>query len=100
MNKNVFYVISVPKIQYLPLTPDLHNSREKGRDAELIVDMKGNTTYLRDPENPGEEPRNFSFDYSYWSFDGCKKMPDGYFGPDTGHPNGKKFCDQVWILWI
>lgn len=57
--------------------------------------MKGSTTYLKDPENPGSDPRSFTFDHSYWSHDGCKKLDNGYFGPDTSHPNGKKFCDQV-----
>lgn len=56
--------------------------------------MNGPETVLTDPEG-AEEPRKFAFDYSYWSYDGSKEMPDGYYGPDTSHPNGKKFADQV-----
>ncbi|XP_059144638.1 kinesin-like protein KIF28P isoform X3 [Physella acuta] len=54
--------------------------------------MTGSTTVIKDP-NSGEE-KKFNFDYSYWSHDGCKEMPDGTFVPDTSHPNGKKFADQ------
>ena len=56
--------------------------------------MKGPETTLTDPEG-NDEPRKFAFDYSYWSFDGSKALDNGYYGPDPGHPNGKKFCDQV-----
>lgn len=57
--------------------------------------MKGSTTTLtNNPEDPNEEPREFTFDFSYWSHDGCKEESDGYYGPDNSHQNGKKFCDQ------
>lgn len=74
------------------------NSREKTRNAELIVEMKGSTTYIRDPENPGAEPKSFNFDHSYWSHDGCKEDGNGFFGPDSSHPNGKIFCDQKRVF--
>ncbi|XP_074652315.1 kinesin-like protein KIF28 isoform X3 [Tubulanus polymorphus] len=57
--------------------------------------MQGPTTYIMDPEDhSGETKKTFNFDHSYWSFDGCKEEPDGFFGPDLHHPNGHKFCDQ------
>ena len=53
------------------------NSREIARDAKLIIDMKGNTTYISDPSMPGDEPKSFSFDYSYWSHDEFVETADG-----------------------
>ena len=55
--------------------------------------MNGPTTIITDPGS-GEE-KKFAFDYSYWSFDGFKEEKNGYCAPDSKHPNGKKFCDQV-----
>ena len=55
--------------------------------------MNGPTTTITDPSS-GEE-KKFTFDYSYWSFDGFKEEKNGYCAPDSKHPNGKKFCDQV-----
>ena len=69
------------------------NKREKARNAKLIVAMNGPTTIITDPGS-GEE-KKFAFDYSYWSFDGFKEEKNGYCAPDSKHPNGKKFCDQV-----
>ena len=69
------------------------NQREIARNARMIIGMNGNTTTITDPSN--DETRNFTFDYSYWSFDGFKEGKDGYAEPDTSHKNGKKFCDQV-----
>ncbi|CAD5119498.1 DgyrCDS8102 [Dimorphilus gyrociliatus] len=57
--------------------------------------MRGPTTILtHNPEDSSDEPREFVFDYSYWSHDGCKEEGNGYYSPDKSHPNGKKFCDQ------
>ena len=69
------------------------NKREKGRSAKLIVEMNGNTTIITNP-NDGDS-KNFTFDYSYWSFDGFKEESGGYNGPDKKHKNGGKFCDQA-----
>ncbi|KAK3106540.1 hypothetical protein FSP39_022244 [Pinctada imbricata] len=55
--------------------------------------MNGTTTTIEDPTG-SEEPRKFTFDHSYWSHDGSKEGSDGYYAPDTSHPNGKKFADQ------
>ena len=56
---------------------------------------RGATTTIRNPEN--DEEKSFTFDYSYWSFDGSKEDPDGYCSKDKSHPNGSKFADQVKI---
>ena len=69
------------------------NKREKARNAKVIIAMNGPTTVITDPGS-GEE-KKFTFDYSYWSFDGYKEEKNGYCSPDSKHPNGKKFCDQV-----
>lgn len=70
-----------------------YNKREKARNAKVIIAMSGPTTTITDPSS-GEE-KKFTFDYSYWSFDGYKEEKNGYCAPDPKHPNGKKFCDQV-----
>jgi len=69
-----------------------HNSREKERDAKLIIKMQGNSTYISDPSNPGSEPRKFAFDYSYWSHDNFKEEADGYLSPTD-----PSYADQVSI---
>ena len=69
------------------------NKREIARNAKMIIGMNGNSTTITDPEN--NEPRSFTFDYSYWSFDGGKEEADGYVSPDKSHKNGNKFADQV-----
>lgn len=56
--------------------------------------MTGSTTSITDPNNPSDV-RKFTFDYSYWSHDGCKADGSGYFAADSSHPNGKKYSDQV-----
>lgn len=67
-----------------------HNKREKARNSTLIVEMKGQTTYLQNPEEPNEEPKKFTFDFSYWSHDGFEEKPDGYLAPTVPH-----YADQV-----
>lgn len=52
--------------------------------------MKGESTYLTNPEEPEEEPRKFTFDFSYWSHDGFEERDDGYLAPSK--PN---YADQV-----
>ena len=69
------------------------NKREIARNAKMIIGMKGATTTIRNPEN--DEEKSFTFDYSYWSFDGSKEEPDGYCSKDKSHKNGSKFADQV-----
>ena len=47
------------------------NGREKDRNAKCIIEMNGPATKIRNPEEPKAEPKNFAFDFSYWSHDGC-----------------------------
>lgn len=51
--------------------------------------MNGTQTILHNPEDP-EEPKKFTFDYSYWSHDGFVEQEDGYLA--ASNPN---YCDQV-----
>lgn len=70
------------------------NKRETDRGAKCIIEMKDKSTKITNPDNP-EETKTFTFDHSYWSFDGFKEDKSGYCAPDPGHKNGKKYCDQV-----
>lgn len=57
--------------------------------------MNGATTSITDPSG-SNDVKKFTFDFSYWSHDGCKDDGTGYFAPDTSHAHGKKFADQVY----
>ena len=72
-----------------------HNSREKGRDAVLIIKMEGNSTYIKDPSSPEQEPKKYTFDHSYWSHDGFKERQDGYL-----EPANQTYADQVKFINI
>ncbi|KAK9525176.1 hypothetical protein VZT92_017499 [Zoarces viviparus] len=43
------------------------NSRETGRNAKCVIQMKGNTTCISNPKQLKDGAKNFTFDYSYWS---------------------------------
>ena len=74
----------------------LHNSREKARNAVLIIDMQGNTTTIKDPSAPDVEPKKFTFDFSYWSHDGFnERESDGYLEAANA-----RYADQVRIFMI
>ncbi|XP_006815172.1 kinesin-like protein KIF28 [Saccoglossus kowalevskii] len=55
--------------------------------------MNGSTTTIKDPSAPNEEPKKFSFDFSYWSHDNYKEKPDGYL-----EPTNKKYADQKTVF--
>lgn len=57
--------------------------------------MEGNTTILVNPNNPREEPKQFTYDYSYWSHDGFVEKDGTASRADKGHKNGHKYTDQV-----
>ncbi|XP_031552052.1 kinesin-like protein KIF28P [Actinia tenebrosa] len=66
------------------------NSREKDRGAKCCLDMMGALTQIRDPEaGAGAPPKDFTFDFSYWSHDGWKEDENGYL-----HPANDKYADQ------
>lgn len=72
------------------------NSREKARAAVLIIKMQGNNTYIADPGAPGEEPRKFAFDFSYWSHDGFKELDDGYLASaEPQYADQKRVFDDL-----
>lgn len=52
--------------------------------------MSGATTTLINPEAPDEEPKSFTFDYSYWSHDGFAEDDTGYLAGSVPH-----YADQV-----
>ena len=70
------------------------NNREIGRKAKMIIEMNGQSTAIKHPNDP-KDAKKFTFDHSYWSFDGFKDESNGYSAADPSHPNGKKFADQV-----
>lgn len=57
--------------------------------------MEGNTTMLFSVENLSEEPKKFTYDYSYWSHDGFSEADNGLCIEDRNHENGLKYADQV-----
>ncbi|CAF3182883.1 unnamed protein product [Rotaria socialis] len=59
------------------------NQREKDRNAKLIIKMEGKSTFITDPKAPYDEPKQFSFDYSYWSHDGFVELPSGILEADN-----------------
>eukprot|EP00283_Hemiselmis_rufescens_P005402 CAMPEP_0173429138 /NCGR_PEP_ID=MMETSP1357-20121228/7926_1 /TAXON_ID=77926 /ORGANISM="Hemiselmis rufescens, Strain PCC563" /LENGTH=1106 /DNA_ID=CAMNT_0014393271 /DNA_START=100 /DNA_END=3420 /DNA_ORIENTATION=- len=70
------------------------NQREKDRSSKLCIRMMDKTTTIRNPENDVEKP--FTFDFSYWSHDGAKELPNGYnepAGPGAG-TDGATYADQ------
>ncbi|XP_071502786.1 kinesin-like protein KIF28P [Diadema antillarum] len=69
------------------------NDREKTRKAKCIIQMNGNTTLISNPENDREEPKKFTYDFSYWSHDGFKENKDGYL-----EPTDKKYADQKRVF--
>ena len=64
------------------------NKREKEASAKLCVGMTGNTTIITNPQT-GEE-KKFTYDFSYWSFDGFTEQPDGY-----NKPNNSKYHNNL-----
>lgn len=56
------------------------NQRERDMGAKLCVEMNGMTTVLKDPKTGN--PRDFSFDYSFWSHDQFIEREDGYLMPE------------------
>ncbi|CAD5214440.1 unnamed protein product [Bursaphelenchus okinawaensis] len=70
------------------------NDREKQRNAQLIIDMPNDTvTEIKDPNNPNDEPKRFTFDHSYWSHDGYKSEKSGYLAPSSS-----KYADQKKVF--
>ncbi|XP_052232106.1 kinesin-like protein KIF28 isoform X2 [Dreissena polymorpha] len=60
------------------------NQREIDRQAKCVIKMDGQMTMIYNPDAPNEDPKKFSFDYSYWSHDGFRMTPDGSAEPVRG----------------
>ncbi|KAF1942599.1 kinesin heavy chain [Clathrospora elynae] len=79
------------------------NGREKARNAQCIVQMKGDQTILASPSHDAkgkavkaasEGSKTFAFDRSYWSFD--RDAPN-YAGQDNLHEDlGKPLLDNAF----
>ncbi|XP_061187944.1 kinesin-like protein KIF28P [Saccostrea echinata] len=55
--------------------------------------MRGNSTYIKNPEDMAAEARSFAFDYSYWSHDEFKETSNGYL-----EPTGSRYADQRMVF--
>ncbi|XP_066289623.1 kinesin-like protein KIF28 isoform X6 [Branchiostoma lanceolatum] len=73
------------------------NQREKDRGAKLIIDMNGAMTTIQNPETPNEEPKKFTFDFSYWSHDGFNEKDDGYLEavPGSKYSSQRRVFDDL-----
>ena len=80
------------------------NSREiqLGKD-KCVVEMKGNQTILN--KGVGHAPRDFAFDYSFWSHDQFIEEENGYLTSNGGdyadqqrvfEQVGKEVLDNAW----
>ncbi|XP_045125799.1 kinesin-like protein KIF28P [Portunus trituberculatus] len=89
-------VVNLVDLAAFPLTL-AHNKRELGRKAKCVVSMKGNITTVTNPDDSADV-KSFTYDYSYWSFDGCKEEPNGYFAKQS--PNSSMLirtrCTMIW----
>lgn len=75
------------------------NSREKGLGATCCIETEGPQTIAHDLSPPEEgkgpkEPKKFTFDASFWSFDGFVEEPNGYMSPAPG----SKYADQKIVF--
>ena len=64
------------------------NQRELDSNAQLVVEMTGPSTIISDPSGKNAA-KTFTFDYSYWSFDGFTCNSDGLCVPSS-----EKYADQ------
>ncbi|XP_045105160.1 kinesin-like protein KIF28P [Portunus trituberculatus] len=58
--------------------------------GQVRSEHEGNITTVTNPDDSADV-KSFTYDYSYWSFDGCKEEPNGYFAKQS--PNSK-YADQ------
>lgn len=70
------------------------NSREKERGSKCCITMTGAQTKITNLEAPGDEPRTFAFDYSYWSHDGFEEDENGFL---VGTP-GSNYASQDMVF--
>ncbi|XP_075749316.1 kinesin-like protein KIF28 [Rhipicephalus microplus] len=71
------------------------SERERQRRSRCLVRMRGQETQLWSPgQSFASEPRKFTFDHCFWSFDGFLQLDDGYCTPDPEHEHGALYADQ------
>ena len=80
-----------------------YNEREKNMGATCCVKMNGPMTVINDPEG---NPREFTFDFSFWSHDGfvdddgisVKDSPDSIYDDQERvyEVLGKQVLDNAW----
>uniref|UniRef100_A0A8C0QSB0 Kinesin-like protein n=1 Tax=Chelonoidis abingdonii TaxID=106734 RepID=A0A8C0QSB0_CHEAB len=51
------------------------SSREISRDAKCVIQMQGKSTCITNPKLTKDAPKNFTFDYSYWSHTSVSEDP-------------------------
>jgi len=67
-------------------------------NAKLIIKMEGATTTIINPDS--QEPKTFTFDYSYWSHDGFTvdenqiSVPDG---PSSDYADQKRVFNDIGV---
>ena len=61
------------------------NQREKDRGSKCVINMVDKLTQISDPDNPDQPPKDFSFDFSYWSHDQFHSDDIGVLIADTDH---------------
>ena len=66
------------------------NSRELELKSQLCIQMNGKTTTLI---SPSASPREFTFDYSFWSHDSFSIDEQGRYLPTT-----EKYSDQQKVF--
>jgi len=71
------------------------NSRERDMNAKMCIamDKKSGQTIITHPET-GEE-KKFTFDFSYWSFDGCEQDEKG-----TYVATGDRYASQRMVIYF
>ncbi|CAI9737687.1 KIF28P isoform X5 [Octopus vulgaris] len=70
------------------------NQRELDRQAKLVIKMDGQQTSIINPDNTGETPKCFCFDYSYWSHDGFSEDEKGILQAT----NGSRYSSQQLVF--
>lgn len=68
------------------------NPREKELKCQNVVEMQNTTTRLK--AFKGEAQKDFTFDYSFWSFDQFETKEDGYMKPTASG----KYADQEKVF--
>ncbi|PAA48056.1 hypothetical protein BOX15_Mlig019522g3 [Macrostomum lignano] len=56
------------------------DDREMSHNSKMVIQMKGNQTTITSTSG---KKNSFAFDYSYWSHDGYRVTPDGYYEPES-----------------